>query len=69
MRKKAKFDAKYLKSVKDKVGPKPTHLGFYPPRWKSFLREAKEECRAQHAIDKPFPSLADDSTKSLTNPL
>lgn len=69
MRKKANVDAKDPKSVKGKDGPRPTHLAFYPPRWKSFLREAQEECRARHAIDKPFPSLTDDLTDSLTKAL
>ncbi|KAG2749221.1 hypothetical protein P692DRAFT_20467922 [Suillus brevipes Sb2] len=68
-RKKANVDAKDPKSVKGKDGLRPTHLAFYPPRWKSFLREAKEECRARHAIDKPFPSLTDDLTDSLTKAL
>lgn len=69
MRKKANVDAKDPKSAKGKDGPRPTHLAFYPPRWKSFPREAKEECRARHAIDKPFPSFKNDLTDSLTKAL
>lgn len=69
MRKKANVNAKDPKSVKGKDGPRPTHLAFYPPRWKSFLREAKEECRARHAIGKPFPSFTNDLTDSLTKAL
>ncbi|KAG2132478.1 uncharacterized protein EDB93DRAFT_1255152 [Suillus bovinus] len=38
-------------------GPRPDQLAWYGPRWKSFLEEAKGECRAQHALENPFPPL------------
>jgi hypothetical protein len=50
-------------------GPKATQLGWYPSCWKSFLEHAKEECRAQHAIENPFPSLVDDLPGSITEVL
>ncbi|KAG2738820.1 hypothetical protein P692DRAFT_20882270 [Suillus brevipes Sb2] len=37
-------------------GPKPTQLAWYGPRWKCFLEDAKGECRAQHALENPFPA-------------
>ena len=50
-------------------GQKPTQLAFYPARWKSFLEDAKGECRAQHAIENPFPNLVEDLTGSITESL
>ncbi|KAG1799691.1 uncharacterized protein HD556DRAFT_1439350 [Suillus plorans] len=38
-------------------GPRPDQLAWYGPRWKSFLEEVKGECRAQHALENPFPPL------------
>ncbi|KAG0703854.1 hypothetical protein DFH29DRAFT_998102 [Suillus ampliporus] len=40
-------------------GPNATQLGWYGPRWKSFLEDAKVECRVQQALDNPFPKLED----------
>ncbi|KAG0698611.1 hypothetical protein DFH29DRAFT_1002706 [Suillus ampliporus] len=37
--------------------PRPDQLAWYGPRWKSFLEEAKGECRGQHALENPFPPL------------
>lgn len=45
------------KSKGSDSGPRPDQLAWYGPRWKSFLEEAKGECRGQHAIENPFPSL------------
>jgi hypothetical protein len=50
-------------------GQKATQLAFYPARWKSFLEDAKGECRAQHAIENPFPNLVEDLTGSITESL
>ncbi|KAG0698458.1 hypothetical protein DFH29DRAFT_1002832 [Suillus ampliporus] len=36
---------------------RPDQLAWYGPRWKSFLEEAKGECRVQHALENPFPPL------------
>ncbi|KAG2157191.1 hypothetical protein DEU56DRAFT_905855 [Suillus clintonianus] len=48
-------------TAKSKVseGSNATQLGWYGPRWKSFLEDAKVECRAQQALDNPFPKLED----------
>ncbi|KAG1847694.1 hypothetical protein DFJ58DRAFT_730105 [Suillus subalutaceus] len=46
-------------------GPRATQLGWYGPRWKNFLEVTKSECRAQHAIENPFPKLAKDLTCSI----
>ncbi|KAG1841787.1 hypothetical protein DFJ58DRAFT_732290 [Suillus subalutaceus] len=46
-------------------GPRATQLGWYGPRWKNFLEVTKSECRAQHAIENPFPKLAKDLTGSI----
>ncbi|KAG1747996.1 uncharacterized protein EDB91DRAFT_1245448 [Suillus paluster] len=50
-------------------GPKPTQLVFYPARWKSFLEDAKEECRTQHALENPFPAQVKDSPGSVSEAL
>jgi hypothetical protein len=50
-------------------GAKATQLAFYPARWKSFLEDAKGECRAQHAVENPFPNLVEDLTSSITETL
>ncbi|KAG2153069.1 uncharacterized protein EDB93DRAFT_1102816 [Suillus bovinus] len=46
-------------------GPRATQLGWYGPRWKNFLEVTKSKCRAQHAIENPFPKLAKDLTGSI----
>ncbi|KAG1864964.1 hypothetical protein DFJ58DRAFT_724519 [Suillus subalutaceus] len=46
-------------------GPRATQLGWYGPRWKNFLEVTMSECRAQHAIENPFPKLAKDLTGSI----
>ncbi|KAG1846146.1 hypothetical protein C8R48DRAFT_779640 [Suillus tomentosus] len=64
--------AKKVKSAKSKQpteGPKPTQLGWYPPGWKTFLEEAKAECRAQHAIENAFPDSVKDLPLSVTEAL
>lgn len=48
---------------------KPTQLGWYKSGWKSFLEEAKGECRAVHALDNPFPNLIKDLPRSITGVL
>lgn len=50
-------------------GPKTTQLGWYGPRWKSFLEYAKGECRALHAIENPFPKFVDDLPGSVNEAL
>lgn len=50
-------------------GPKPTHLAFYPHRWKNFLEDAKGDCRAYHALNKPFPNVVHDLTGTITETL
>jgi hypothetical protein len=54
---------------KEPSEPKPTQLGWYPPRWKAFLEDAKGDCRTQHAIENAFPTLADDLPISVTEAL
>jgi hypothetical protein len=64
--------AQKVKSAKSKEptkGPRPTQLGWYPPRWKSFLEEAKSECRVQHAIENAFPDAVKDLPLSVTEAL
>jgi hypothetical protein len=56
-------------SKKSSDGPKPTQLAWYGPCWKSFLEDAKGECRAQHALENPFPALVNDLPASVTEVL
>ncbi|KAG1730301.1 hypothetical protein EDB19DRAFT_1832049 [Suillus lakei] len=56
-------------SESDDEGPKATQLGWYSPRWKSFLEDAKVECRAQQALENPFLSLVDDLPVAITESL
>ncbi|KAG1737281.1 hypothetical protein EDB19DRAFT_1829570 [Suillus lakei] len=49
--------------------PRPTQLVFYPACWKSFLKDAKEGCCAQHALESPFPAQVKDSPCSVTEAL
>ncbi|KAG1898434.1 uncharacterized protein F5891DRAFT_1279433 [Suillus fuscotomentosus] len=53
----------------DDEGPKATQLGWYGPRWKSFLEDAKAECHTQQALENPFPSLVHDLPVSITESL
>lgn len=53
----------------DDEGPKATQLGWYGPCWKSFLEDAKAECRTQQALENPFPSLVHDLPVSITESL
>ncbi|KAG2131046.1 hypothetical protein DEU56DRAFT_757673 [Suillus clintonianus] len=48
------------RSDEPKDGPKPTQLAWYGPRWKTFLEDAKGECRTEHALENPFPTLVQD---------
>ncbi|KAG1879923.1 hypothetical protein F4604DRAFT_1997796 [Suillus subluteus] len=48
---------------------KPTQLGWYKSGWKSFLEEAKGECRTVHALDNSFPNLIKDLPGSITEVL
>ncbi|KAG2148853.1 hypothetical protein DEU56DRAFT_926477 [Suillus clintonianus] len=57
------------KSDEPGEGPKATQLGWYGPRWKSFLEDTKGECRVQHAIENPFPKLVKDLTGSVNEVL
>ncbi|KAG1729041.1 hypothetical protein EDB19DRAFT_1832573 [Suillus lakei] len=56
-------------SESDNEGPKATQLGWYSPRWKSFLEDTKVECCAQQALENPFPSLVDDLPVAITESL
>ncbi|KAG1867087.1 hypothetical protein C8R48DRAFT_671962 [Suillus tomentosus] len=60
---------KLAKSKELTEGPKPTQLGWYPPRWKTFLEEAKAECHAQHVIENAFPDSIKDLPLSVTEAL
>ncbi|KAG1883385.1 hypothetical protein F4604DRAFT_1920586 [Suillus subluteus] len=53
-----------LHQVEKLDGPRPTQLAWYGPRWKCFLEDAKGECRAQHALENPFPALVADLPSS-----
>ncbi|KAG2046226.1 hypothetical protein BDR06DRAFT_1014911 [Suillus hirtellus] len=55
--------------AKGRHGPKPTQLSFYPAHWKNFLKDAKGACRAQHALENPFPALVKDSPGSIAEAL
>ncbi|KAG2754115.1 hypothetical protein P692DRAFT_20721346, partial [Suillus brevipes Sb2] len=44
-------------------------LGWYGPRWRSFLEDAKGGCCAQQALENPFPKLVDDLPVSITESL
>ncbi|KAG1897423.1 uncharacterized protein F5891DRAFT_1191866 [Suillus fuscotomentosus] len=57
--------SKTKRSKKPSDGPKPTQLAWYGPRWKSFLEDAKGECRAQHALENPFLALVADLPSSI----
>lgn len=57
------------KAKRSSDGPRPTQLTFYPTRWKNFLEDAKGACRAQHALENPFPTLIKDSPGSVTEAL
>ncbi|KAG1904220.1 uncharacterized protein F5891DRAFT_1184412 [Suillus fuscotomentosus] len=57
--------SKTKRSKKPSDGPKPTQLAWYGPQWKSFLKDAKGECYAQHALENPFPALAADLPSSV----
>ncbi|KAG1719320.1 hypothetical protein EDB19DRAFT_1973382 [Suillus lakei] len=56
-------------SESDDEGPKATQLGWYSPRWKSFLEDTKVECHVQQALENPFPSLVDDLPVVITESL
>ncbi|KAG2092809.1 uncharacterized protein F5147DRAFT_779552 [Suillus discolor] len=53
-------------NASDDKGPKASQLGWYSSCWKSFLEDAKEECRTQQALENPFPSLVVDMPVSIT---
>jgi len=53
----AQGQSRTKKSKGPDSGPRPDQLAWYGPRWKSFLEEAKGECRGQHALENPFPPL------------
>ncbi|KAG1893324.1 uncharacterized protein F5891DRAFT_1196555 [Suillus fuscotomentosus] len=57
------------KSKASREGPKATQLGWYGPRWKSFLEYAKGECGVQHAIENPFPKFVDNLPGSVNEAL
>ncbi|KAG2104743.1 uncharacterized protein F5147DRAFT_654393 [Suillus discolor] len=65
---KAKHKLKVVDGSDDE-GPKATQLGWYGPRWKSFLEDTKVECRTQQALENPFPSLVHDLPVSITESL
>ncbi|KAG1898786.1 uncharacterized protein F5891DRAFT_1190575 [Suillus fuscotomentosus] len=60
---------KNKKSRSSRGGPTPDQLSWYGPRWKSFLEDAKVECRAQHALENPFPTLVKNLPGTITEVL
>ncbi|KAI6144473.1 hypothetical protein BKA82DRAFT_170107 [Pisolithus tinctorius] len=56
------------KNAKDE-GPLPPQLRFYKAVWKGCLEDAKQECRAAHALSNPFPSKSHDLNLSITEVL
>ncbi|KAG1854493.1 hypothetical protein DFJ58DRAFT_914057 [Suillus subalutaceus] len=57
------------KNPKGSDGPRPDQLAWYGPRWKSFLEEAKGECRGQHALENPFPPLVKEMPGTISEVL
>ncbi|KAG1793576.1 hypothetical protein EV424DRAFT_1548311 [Suillus variegatus] len=57
------------KKSKGSDGPRPDQLAWYGPRWKSFLEEAKGECRGQHALENPFPPLVKEMLGTISEVL
>ncbi|KAG1892891.1 uncharacterized protein F5891DRAFT_986337 [Suillus fuscotomentosus] len=60
---------KNKKSRSSRGGPTPDQLSWYGPRWKSFLEDAKVECRAQHALENPFLTLVKNLPGTITEVL
>ncbi|KAG1887502.1 uncharacterized protein F5891DRAFT_988155 [Suillus fuscotomentosus] len=60
---------KNKKSRSSRGGPTPDQLSWYRPRWKFFLEDAKVECRAQHALENPFPTLVKNLPGTITEVL
>ncbi|KAI6035320.1 hypothetical protein F5J12DRAFT_887118 [Pisolithus orientalis] len=56
------------KKAKDE-GPLPSQLRFYKAVWKDCLEDAKQECRAAHALSNPFPLKSHDLNLSITEAL
>ncbi|KAG2127613.1 uncharacterized protein EDB93DRAFT_1256936 [Suillus bovinus] len=50
-------------------GFKPNAATIATPRWKCFLEDAKGECRAQHALENPFPALVANLPSSVSEVL
>ncbi|KAG2084646.1 uncharacterized protein F5147DRAFT_841890 [Suillus discolor] len=61
--------SKNKKSRSSRGGPTPDQLSWYGPHWKSFLEDAKVECRAQHALENPFPTLVKNLPGTITEVL
>ncbi|KAG2079491.1 uncharacterized protein F5147DRAFT_819305 [Suillus discolor] len=61
--------SKIKKSRSSRGGPTPNQLSWYGPRWKSFLEDTKVECRAQHALENPFPTLVKNLPGTITEVL
>ncbi|KAG1852364.1 hypothetical protein C8R48DRAFT_777531 [Suillus tomentosus] len=61
--------SKNKKSRSSHGGPTPDQLSWYRPRWKSFLEDAKAECRAQHALENLFPTLVKNLPGTITEVL
>ncbi|KAG2056651.1 hypothetical protein BDR06DRAFT_1005945 [Suillus hirtellus] len=69
---KSKANAQAVKGAaksKEVEGPNATQLGWYGPHWRSFLKDAKEGCCVQQALENPFPKLVDDLPVSITESL
>ncbi|KAI5999760.1 hypothetical protein F5J12DRAFT_784539 [Pisolithus orientalis] len=56
------------KKAKDE-GPLPSQLRFYKAVWKDCLEDAKQECRAAHALSNLFPLKSHDLNLSITEVL
>ncbi|KAG1899634.1 uncharacterized protein F5891DRAFT_1189443 [Suillus fuscotomentosus] len=61
--------SKNKKSRSSHGGPMPNQLSWYRLRWKSFLEDAKAECRVQHALENPFPTLGKNLPGTITEVL
>ncbi|KAG2112661.1 uncharacterized protein F5147DRAFT_650814 [Suillus discolor] len=62
-------NSRIKRSKEPNDGPKPTQLTWYGPHWTSFLEDAKGECRTEHALQNPFPTLIKDLPASVTEVL
>ena len=55
------------KSKDDLVSPET--LAYYPPAWKDFLEDAKQDCRTVHTLGNPFPTKSHNLKASVSESL